>query len=119
MKNWFWVAVAALAVTGGYGTDASAYMAGFGHRGASGFFHEFRDFRGHPLPAFHSRGFGRFGAGRFAGNDEAVGDDDTGDYDDSYDPGLDALHFRVQEPFGPGDIGRPQAPEGPYGPTAW
>ena len=120
MKNWFWAALAAAAVSAGYGTDASAYVASFGHHEAPGYFHGFRGFHGYPPAAFQSRGVGRFGAGRFAGNGETVGGDDMDDYDDSYDPGLDALHFRVQEPFGPGDIGRPQAPpEGPYNPAAW
>jgi hypothetical protein len=116
MRNWLLAAVAAVAVSGGYGTDAGAYMASFGRHGGPGYFHGFRGFHGQPRVAFGNRGFGGFGTGRFAGNGEVAGDDYTGDYDDSYDPGLDALHFRVQEPFGPGDIGRPQAPERPYEP---
>jgi len=69
---------------------------GFGRRGVARF---------HPA---HFR-FGNFGPRRtveFAG----YGDDAGGLADDAYgayDDDIDNLHFRVQEPFGPGDIGRP------------
>jgi hypothetical protein len=119
MRNWLLAAVAAAAVTGGYDAGASVYVASFGRHPAPEFIHEFRCFHGQPRAASRGWGLGRFGAGRFAENGELAGDGYRGDYDDSYDPGLNALHFRVQEPFGPGDIGRPQPPQWPPDPQAW
>lgn len=81
---------------------------GFGPRHGLIFHHGF--FR--PVRPFH-RPFFNFGAGfrshqsnefsgGYGGNDS---DDDYGGYGDD----IEDLHFRVQEPFGPGDIGRPPA----------
>jgi hypothetical protein len=55
----------------------------------------FGDFRSHQLGIFTG------GSGDF---DYATDEDDYGP--DAGDD-IDNLHFRVQEPFGPGDIGRP------------
>jgi hypothetical protein len=120
MKNWLLatVAVAVVALGAGTGTCAEARMTSAGHPGGSGFSHGFRGFHGHPLPAFR-RGYGGFVAGPFLGSGRAVGDDFPDEYDDNYDPGLNALHFRVQEPFGPDDVGRPQASERPPDSTGW
>jgi hypothetical protein len=51
-----------------------------------------------------------FSGGAYGGNDVAAYD-----YDDDDDFTAEDLHFRVQEPFGPGDIGRHRPPE-PYAP---
>jgi hypothetical protein len=71
----------------------------------------FHGFGRRGVARFHSAHFrfGNFGPRRtveFAGayGDYADGVDDAyGAYDDD----IDNLHFRVQEPFGPGDVGRP------------
>jgi hypothetical protein len=41
------------------------------------------------------------------GDDEYASDDNEGSYADD---DISDLHFRVQEPFGPGDLGRPLPP---------
>lgn len=90
---------------------------GFGH--GLIFHHGF--FR--PIRPFH-RPFFNFGAGfrshqsnGFVGGYGDSGYDSDDDYS-GYGDDIEDLHFRVQEPFGPGDIGRPPAREEedvPYG----
>lgn len=74
-----------------------------------------------PVRPFH-RPFFNFGAGfRSHQSNEFVGgygDYDSGDDYGAYGDDIEELHFRVQEPFGPGDIGRPPAraeEDVPYG----
>lgn len=107
------IASAAQAVTVG-GGGAARPSAGFGghafgfHR-APGFHHRFLP----PRHLFHQSHFD-FGAGfasrRLSEETGAFGDY-AGAYGDDYDSYADEdienLHFRVQEPFGPGDIGQP------------
>jgi hypothetical protein len=103
--------------------SADAHMGGMGGRSSGGFHGGF-----HGVHGFHSRSFllrpnnfrfgfpqARFGRLRFeaAGGgaysaDVAAGD--YGDYDESDDYAPEDLHFRVQDSFGPGDIGRPSPP---------
>jgi hypothetical protein len=90
---------------GGASASASAHATagnhghGFGFRRPTIRFHSphfrFGDFRSHELGVFMG------GAGDF---DYAS---DEGDYGPDAGDDIDNLHFRVQEPFGPGDIGRP------------
>jgi hypothetical protein len=128
-----WLPAAALAATLTLGFPADAHMGGVGGASASavassrasaglrgigfGFHHRFLA----PTHLFHSPHL-RFGAGfvshRFEQVTGGYGDYDYGaDADDygPYDDDIDNLHFRAQEPFGPGDIGRPPAEEdAPY-----
>ena len=80
--------------------------------------HGFRTISPHPLrfafapfvfrPAFPQT---QFGSARFEGwSGGAYSADVAASEDVGLDP--DNIYFRVQEPFGPGDLGRPQPPEG-------
>ena len=112
-------ASAAGAVHAGATFGGRAFGSGFGFHHGFGFGHRFppanRIFR---QPRFN------FGAGFVSHRGTVVaggyGDDDStsGDYG-SYSDDIEDLHFRVQEPFGPGDIGQPPIPAGedsPYAP---
>ena len=109
------------------GGSAGAHAAvGFGGHGVGfhhgfGFHHRFLP----PTQLFHEPGFD-FGAGfRSHGSrvvtggyedDDYASDDDYGSYSDE---DIENLHFRAQEPFGPGDIGREtdrEEPKAPYMP---
>jgi hypothetical protein len=93
---------------GGASASASAHATAGIHGHGFGFHHvllrlttrfhpthfRFGDFRSHELGVFTG------GAGDF---DYAS---DEGDYGPDAGDDIDNLHFRVQEPFGPGDIGR-------------
>lgn len=115
----------ALAMGGKGGAPAGVHgTAGFGGRGF-GFRHGF-GFHRRFLPGtepFHQRQFD-FGSG-FRSHAPRVMTGGIGDYDYAYDDDdgpyadddIENLHFRAQEPFGPGDIGRPPVraePEPPY-----
>ncbi|MGH6877495.1 MAG: hypothetical protein ACREHV_08985 [Rhizomicrobium sp.] len=135
MRTWIIAAIAAAALAAGNSTEAGAHMAGSARAG--GFAHGYTSFRarlfaGNRFGFDFGRGFryggygyfAPFAAGRFAGGGEvAVGDDYAGNYDESYaddeSPGLENMHFRVQDSFGPWDIGRPPPPEGPYDSGPW
>lgn len=95
----------------------------FGH----GFGHGHPGFHIGPLPfPFHERNLVvpfpnvRFGEARFEGwGGGAYGGDVAAAYDDEgEDFTPEDLHFRVEEPFGPGDIGRQPPPE-PYAARPW
>ncbi|MGH6889156.1 MAG: hypothetical protein ACREHF_08180 [Rhizomicrobium sp.] len=126
------LATAVVAALGCAGADAHGTMGG---RGAGGFMH-FGGFHRHPVAA----GFARFRFGRsfrgfrfgrpyqgfrfrsFPESSETVaGDDDMYDYDTGgfgYDEGdLADMHFRVEDSFGPWDVGlRPPPPDYASGP---
>jgi hypothetical protein len=117
----FIISTAALAGALTFGactTVLAATPGGFVHAGGGlqghGFgFHHFL-----PRPTNQARAHFRFGRGFRSRSVSVAGGygDDEGSYgsDD-----ISELHFRVQEPFGPGDIGRPpmRAEEGgPYSP---
>ena len=79
-----------------------------------------------PNNLFHSPNF-RFGAG-FVLRRPGVVTGGYGDYDyasdaDDYGPyavdDIDNLHFRVQEPFGPWDVGRPPVRADSDAPYVW
>lgn len=104
-------AAQAMAVAGGGAARPSAGFGGHGfgfHRGF-GLHHRFLPLR----HLFHRPDFD-FGAGfvphRLNETIGALGDFASA-YDDDYasyaGEDIENLHFRVQEPFGPGDIGRP------------
>jgi hypothetical protein len=63
----------------------------------------------------------RFGRARFEGWSGGAYSSDVAAYDDSEDEdsGGEDMHFRVQDRFGPGDIGRPTPPEPPRDDGAW
>ena len=115
------VATLAAAVSVGLCLQAGAHTAGMG-ASASAAGHATAGIQGHgfgfhhlpqPFNRFHPAHF-RFGGfrshqlGVFTGG---AGDFDYATDEDDYGPDagddIDNLHFRVQEPFGPGDIGRP------------
>lgn len=96
---------------GGGSAGAPAHAMGGFHGQGFGFHHGFAS---HPrfFRPFHPshRQQPDFGAG-FASHQSNVLAGGYGDTsDDSYsNDDIEDLHFRVQEPFGPGDIGRPPA----------
>lgn len=118
------ISVAALLVAT---ASAEGHMGG---RPSSGF-HGFHGFRGfHSRLLFHNRRFNftpgssplRFGRAQFAGwSGGAYSADVVGfDYDQNDDFAPDDLHFRVQDRFGPGDIGRtPPPPPASYDKGPW
>ena len=139
MKMWLRAMTLNVVLTVGvalpFGAQAMGVVGGSAGRGVvhgPGFHHGFHHgFRVHspffsPLHPFHQRQ-PNFGAG-FASRQSNVlaggyGDSDDSyddDYDNSYvDDSISNLHFRVQEPFGPGDIGRrpvPDEEDAPYMP---
>ena len=97
---------AAAHVGGGASVSASA------HATTGGLGTGFHGFGRHGFVRFHQPNF-RFGyfaphriiqsTGGYGDYDYAADEDDYGPYADD----IDNLHFRAQEPFGPGDIGRP------------
>lgn len=105
-----------MGVVGGGSPIASAHATAAGHGRGIGFhgFGQRRFVRFHPG---HFR-FGNFGpqrtvefAGAYGDSADVTDEDAYGAYDDD----IDNLHFRVQEPFGPGDIGRsPVGDEPPF-----
>lgn len=116
------VAVAPANAIGGAPGAAGHGMGGF-HGHGFGFPHRFRPHFFRQLNPFHQRQ-PNFGAGFVShqsnivtggyGDDDYASGDDSGSYEDD---DIDNLHFRVQEPFGPGDIGRPPVraeEEAPY-----
>jgi hypothetical protein len=109
-----YISTAALAGALTFGACTTALAAtpgGFAHVGSFGFHHFL------PRPTNQPHAHFRFGRGfRSRSVSFAGGYGDEGSYgsDD-----ISELHFRVQEPFGPGDIGRPPVraeEDGPYGP---
>ncbi len=123
MRQWIIAAAAAAALLGAsYSTHAGARMASSGGGRMHGFARGFRGFHGRPFGFDFGRGFApsRFGQIGFRGGEVAAGDDDVDDYDEGGDDGLGNMHFRVQESFGPWDVGRrpPPAPE-PYDSGPW
>lgn len=123
MKVWLAAALASAALA--FSVPGDAHMGGAGGMGGGrgvGFGHATGGFRGHGF-AFHTRlprDFNRFHSphfrfGGFRLHQLGLTTGGSADYDyasdeDDYGPGgddIDNLHFRAQEPFGPGDIGRP------------
>lgn len=115
------IGLAILAAT----ASADAHRGGMGGR-ASGFHDGFHGSHGFHSPGFlfhlHHHGFGapfprsRFGSTRFegwSGGPYSAGVADF-DYGGDSDFAPEDLHFRVQESFGPGDIGRPTPPPERY-----
>jgi hypothetical protein len=109
--------------------SADAHMGGMGGRSSSGF-HGFHGTHGfHSRFPFHYYGPNfavtfpgeRFGTARNEGwSGGAYSGDVAGfDYDDDSDFAAEDLHFRVQDSFGPGDIGRPPPPPEPYDYGPW
>ena len=98
--------------------SAFAHMGGMGGRSSGGGFHggfhgvhSGRTFFGphnfrfrNPRLRFARQQFDGWGGGAYSGDVAAYGYDG----DDDFAP--EDLHFRVQESFGPGDIGRPSPP---------
>lgn len=114
-------AALAIALTMGFCFPAPAHMAGAAGMaagspsasaragvGLQGFRYNFLP-RPSPFHRPHVR-FGGFGLNRVVPVTGGYGDYDYAE-DEGYGPDagddIDNLHFRVQEPFGPGDIGRP------------
>lgn len=93
---------------GGMGSG-SASASGHATMGGHGF--GFHGFGRHGFVGFHQPDFrfGDFASHRITVFTGGPGDYDYANEDDSgpYEDDIDNLHFRVQEPFGPGDIGRP------------
>jgi len=94
-------------------------MGGMGGRSAGGF-HGFHrgafPFRYHPynfVAASPHERFGRAQPEGWGGGAYSAGVAGF-DYDDDNDFAAEDLHFRVQDSFGPGDIGRPSPPPEPY-----
>jgi hypothetical protein len=116
------IAVAILATT----MSAGAHMGGAGGRAAGGF-HGSYGFRARPFPFRYHRydfvGFpyARFGTARSEGwGGGAYSAGVAGfDYDTDDDFAPEDLHFRVQDSFGPGDIGRQAPPPEPYDDGPW
>ena len=79
-------------------------------------------FRGHPYNfalAPHRLTFGRAESEGWGGGAYSAGVVGF-DYDEGDDFAPENLHFRAQEPFGPGDIGRgPPPPAEPYDGAPW
>jgi hypothetical protein len=105
--------------------SAYAHMGGAGGH-SSGGFHGFRSFHSRAFP-FHRRGFvigfpnTRFGFFRtlgWGGGPYSVGVVGS-EYDGDDDFAPEDLHFRVQDSFGPGDIGRPVPPPETYDNGLW
>jgi len=105
--------------------SADARGGGMGGRPSAGF-HGFRGFHSRPfgfrgrgfIPGFSNLGFGTaryegWGGGAYSGDVAGF------DYDDDNDFAAEDLHFRVQDSFGPGDIGRPPPPPEPYDYGPW
>ena len=114
MKISFSTAALAVALTMGFCVPAPAHMGTVGGGMAAGSAHANVGLHGHGFgfhhflprptnqfhrPHFRFAGFGSHRVASVAGG--------YGDYDEAYDDDIGNLHFRVQEPFGPGDIGRP------------
>lgn len=109
--------IAALTMGGSF--PAAAHMGGMGSGSASVSGHATAGGHGFGFHGFGRHGFVRFHQPQFRFGDFALhrtneftggyGDYDDADEDDYGSDGddVDNLHFRVQEPFGPGDIGRP------------
>ncbi len=117
------IAVAILAAT----TSVEARMGGMGGR-PSGGFRGFHGFHSRAVPfRFHQFNFAlaspreRFGNARFEGwGGGAYSGDVAGfDYDENDDFAPEDLHFRAQDSFGPGDIGRESPPPEPYDGAPW
>src|ERR1700722_6071787 len=126
MQGWnkaILIAAVMLAAT----ATADAHTGGMGGRASSGF-HGFRGSHSRPFlfhshrhnfrAAFPDAEFGRpqsegWGGGAYSGN-VAGFDYDEGDYFAPED-----MHFRVQDSFGPGDIGRSPPPPEPYDDGPW
>jgi len=96
-----------MGMVGGGSPIGSAHATVAGHARGIGF----HGFSRRGVVRFHPRHFrfGNFGprrtvefTGGYGDYADGLADDADGAYDD-----IDNLHFRVQEPFGPGDIGRP------------
>ena len=118
---------AAIAAAGAVAFSAPcvAFNAGVGSmsaRSGGGFGHPIGGFHGHhlgfrPFFPFQTRQ-PDFGTGFRSHNALQTTGGYGGDSDDDYDnDDISSLHFRVQEPFGPGDIGRPPErgeADGPY-----
>jgi hypothetical protein len=123
MRHMFWAALAAAIIAA---TPATAHMGEMGGGGSGGFGHGGHQFHFGPLPfPFHEQrlmaGFpnARFGEARFEGWGGGAYGGDVEAYDpDEGDFTAEDLHFRVQEPFGPGDVGR-RPPPGPYASGPW
>jgi hypothetical protein len=119
MGNGFRIALGTAMLAGAlYSANATAAgMHGLGRGGFShdgfhgGWFHGHRVIAPFPFNRFGPGPYGDWGGGGIA----AGGDYENGDYV-AADEGLDGMHFRVQEPFGPGDLGRPMPPPPDSGP---
>ena len=106
------------------GRCASAHAGGVSGGQLSGFHHDLGGRFVYRAPRqLFSRSHFNFGAGfAFRRSDIGNGGDYAGALDDDYGTSgedIENLHFRVQEPFGPGDIGRRQSrpeEEAPYVP---
>ena len=117
MKIWF---AAATAATFAFSIPCEAHggvsSGGFGHAMSGAHIHGPVFLHPRPFFPFHQPHV-RFGHFRQRNMQSTVGYGGD-DYDDNYDDdAISNLHFRVQEPFGPGDIGRPPVgaeAEGPY-----
>jgi hypothetical protein len=117
------IGVAMLAAT----ATANAHMGGMGGR-SSGDFHGSHGFHPRPLPfhfhqrnlrvAFPDAGFGSARSEGWGGGAYSAGLAGF-DYDEADDFAPEDLHFRVQDSFGPGDIGRPSPPPQPYDYGPW
>jgi hypothetical protein len=100
---------------------AGCFHGSGGFHGFQGF-HGFRGFRSGPFPfPFRPNNFGRgFQGARsgWAGGPYSAG---VADFDSDEGDGFAGgdLHFRVQESFGPGDIGRPTPPQRPEDYGQW
>lgn len=116
-------ALAGAIVVAGASPVLSRGMAGGFARSAGA--HAFGNISAQPLhfafaPLVFRVGFpqARFGQARFEGwSGGAYSADVAASEDVGIDP--DNIYFRVQEPFGPGDLGRPQAPQPPSEMGGW
>lgn len=129
MGSWHKALIIAAAILAA-AASAEAHMGGMAGRPSAGS-HGFHGFRGfHSRLPFHNPGFNfalgsprlRFGRAQFEGwGGGAYSAGVVGfDYDQDDDFAPDDLHFRVQDRFGPGDIGRkPPPPPEPYDNGPW
>ena len=119
-----WMLSAAIGATMALATGAFAHGMSAGG-GVPVAVHSSRSFSANPFrfgfrpfvfrPAFPQE---RFGSARFLGwSGGAYSGDVAATEDEGTDP--DNIYFRVQEPFGPGDLGRPEPAEGPGDMGTW
>jgi len=129
MQVWLPATALSVALTIGVAAPSAHAMGARGGASAGAAAHVVVGFHGHGFRFHHGFGFPprffrpaypflqphfNFGAGFVShqqgvvtggyGDEDYASDDDYGSYADD---DIDNLHFRVQEPFGPGDIGRP------------